>query len=109
MSDITALQNSTIWVINNVGLTSAQVIGSNPSRAWLKFHSPGGVDIYVSPMTGWVNGQSVPFTPNAGALGGTYHIFFGNDRLIEGALAKQAFQAFSTSGSQPLTIEEGFK
>lgn len=112
MSDITALQNSTILALNTITTTPTNpVIGGNPRRKKLTFHNPGGVDIVVFPTTVLQNipgGGSTTLTPTTAALGGGFRAFAnGGQIIIEGQAAKQAWQALSVSGSgNPLTIME---
>ena len=107
---VTALQNSTVTALNNLSTSPELVITANPSRTRINFHAPGAIDIYVGPTQVLSNGGNATLTPSLAAFGGTYHIFAGGDREFTGALARQAFQAFSASSSaQPLTIEEGFQ
>ena len=93
-----------VTAINNLtSVSNTQVIGPNPARVSITFHSPGAIDIYVSPIKD-VNGNTL--APSLASLGGTYHVFAGGDRTLVGE-CQGAFQAFSASGvSQPLTVSE---
>jgi hypothetical protein len=113
----TSLQNSTISAFNNLTTTPIQVAGANPSRSKITFHNvglaAGAVDVIVFPTTvlqGIAGGGSVALAPTTAALGGGFRIFAtGGDRVVEGAAARQAWQALSVSGSgNPLTVMEEY-
>jgi hypothetical protein len=108
---LTALGNSAVIAVNNLGTSVAPVIGSNPTRKKLTFHAPGGNDIIVFPTTALQNiagGGSVTLSPNLTTLGGGFRVFAnGGDRVVQGRLARQAWQALAIAGTnQPLTITE---
>lgn len=117
MVDVTSLQNSTIWAINNLGTTPFQVCPLGPSRKKLVFYNPGTIDAVVFPLTAFpltVGSQFNPptgsavLTPSTSALGGGIRVFAnGGTVSFDGQSCKQAWQALSVSGSgNPLTIEE---
>lgn len=114
--DITALQNSVIWAINNLGTSPVQVIGPN-NRKKLIFYNPGTIDFVVFPTTAYIltagnvfnpPTASAALTPSTSALGGGIRVFANGGMVaVDGQSCKQAWQALSVSGSgNPLTIEE---
>jgi hypothetical protein len=108
---ITALQNSGVIGINNIGTSPVSIISASPTRKKLTFHAPGANDIIVFPTTvlaGTPGGGSITLAPSLAALGGGFRIFAnGGLTTIEGRIARQAWQALSVAGAnQPLTVTE---
>jgi hypothetical protein len=109
----TSLQNSTISAFNTLTTTAGALVGANPSRSRITFHNPGTIDIVVFPTTvlqGLAGGGSVALAPTTSLLGGGFRIFANGGQIqLEGAAARQAWQALSVSGSgNPLTVMEEY-
>jgi hypothetical protein len=64
--------------------------------------NPGGATAYVAPA---LTANGTPFTPSLSALAGTFQIIAGASLVLNGE-CQCAFQGFSSSGGNPLTIME---
>jgi len=109
----TSLQNSSIFAFNAISTTVSSLVGANASVSRRTFHNPGTVDIVIFPTTvlqGTAGGGSVALAPTTSALGGGFRVFAnGGQIVLEGAAARQAWQALSVSGSgNPFTVMEEY-
>lgn len=100
------------YAYNNISTTPQTVAQANPMRAYITFHAPGSIDMYVftSQVQGLNTAPTTPqdqnLSPTTSALGGCWKVVAGTS-LTFGGEHQKAWGAFSASGSgQPLTVTE---
>jgi hypothetical protein len=85
-----------------LGTTTASILATNGLRQSLIFHNTGSATAYVAPMT-TANGS--PLSPSLSALAGCFQLPAGATMIFRGE-CQTAWQAFSASAGNPLTIME---
>jgi hypothetical protein len=85
-----------------LGTSPSSIIGGNPERVQIVFHNPGVSTAYVAPTT---TATGAALVPSLSALAGTFQIVAGATLVLMGEI-QCAFQGFSASAGNPLTIFE---
>jgi hypothetical protein len=85
-----------------LGTTTAPILAVNGGRQSLLFTNPGAANVYVAPTT---VASGAPLNPSLSALAGCFQIVAGGT-LIMGGECQCAWQGFSSSAGNPLTIME---
>lgn len=109
---ISSASGGKVYVYNNIAATASgplvTVAQNNPARQTISFHNPGTADVFVAPLFTQNTGVDVAFAPTNAALGGSFRIFAGSDRIFTGE-CQRAWQAFADTGAgatNPLTVTE---
>jgi hypothetical protein len=85
-----------------VGVSGAQVVAGNPARQSIRFHNPGGGNLFVYPVS---NAAGAPNTPSNANPAGAFVVMPGG-LLTVGGECQGAWGSFAANASSPLTIME---
>jgi hypothetical protein len=96
-----------VYGYNNIKEAALTVVApANPSRQKIRFHNPGGSDIFIAPanvqnVLGTVPTQpsNVALVPSNAALGGCIRVFGNGGTLDITGECQGAWQAFAITGA----------
>lgn len=91
-----------VYAYNTITNTANTTVApANPSRTKVRFHNPGTVDIFISPLVAFTSAAAATpttLTPTTGALGGTSRVFANGGTLDISGECQGAWQALAASG-----------